>query len=159
MMKILKIIFLLLAINQIAIGQSYEDLFRDSIKNLIVGEWEYEKETHEMKLAEHLNYYKEVPDFAKRKLGEIAGMEITDSLKIQFTVDDKFIISNSDKNKIEYRLSIYKERFWISRSDYVITLYYKLDKKGKLILTNKPRIGESKIEMVKNKSKDWILGK
>jgi hypothetical protein len=154
MMKILKITFLLLAINQIAIGQSNKDLYRDSIRNLIVGEWNYEKESHEMKLDKHLNYYEEIPDFAKKKLKRIAGMEITDSLKIQFTEDDKFIISNSDKNKIEYRLSIYKERFWISRSDYVITLYYKLDKKGKLILTNKPRVGESKIKLVKNKSKD-----
>jgi hypothetical protein len=153
-MKILKITFLLLAINQIAIGQSNKDLYRDSIRNLIVGEWNYEKESHEMKLDKHLNYYEEIPDFAKKKLKRIAGMEITDSLKIQFTEDDKFIISNSDKNKIEYRLSIYKERFWISRSDYVITLYYKLDKKGKLILTNKPRVGESKIKLVKNKSKD-----
>ena len=149
MEKILKITFLLLAMNQIAIGQSVETLFRDSIKNIIIGEWEYEKESLEMKLAEHLNFYEEIPGFAKRKFGKIVGMEISDSLNIQFTEDDKLIISNSDKDQIEYSLSIYKERCWISRSDYVITLYYELDKKGNLILTNKPRVGESKIKLIK----------
>ncbi len=132
-----------MAINQIAFGQSNEDVFRDSIKNLIVGEWVYK--SHVIKLAEHLNYYEEMPDFAKRKLNRIAGAEIEEALKVEFNQDDRFKISNSEE-EIEYEFSIYEEYVWISRSDYVITLYYDFDDERNLLLTSKPRVGESKVK-------------
>ena len=109
-------------------AQNNVELNKDSIKQILIGNWEYQEESHKMKLAEHLNYYKEIPDFAKRRLKRIAGVEITDSLKIEVTEDDKFIISNSKKDNVEYKLSIYEKRLWISRSDIVITnLYYEID--------------------------------
>ena len=137
---------LFLAINQIAFGQSNEDVFRDSIKNLIVGEWEYK--SHEIKLAEHLNYYEEIPDFAKRRLKRIAGAKIEKALKVEFNQDDRFKVSNSEE-EIEYEFSIHEKFIWISRSDYVITLYYDFDDKENLLLTSKPVVGESKVKFKK----------
>lgn len=121
--------------------------FQDSIKSLIIGEWSFD--SHQIKLADQLNYYDEIPDFARGQLEQMAGVKISNSLKIRFTSDNKFIVSNADE-EIEYHLSVFPNRIWVSRSDYVLTLYYEFDKDGSLFLTSKPRVGESRVRFKRN---------
>lgn len=142
-------IFLLCLTNLLSLNAQQENgVFVDSVKQILIGEWRYIDESLEMNLAEHLNYYEEIPDFAKRKLNEIAGIEIEKSLIIKFTSNDKFIISNKESKK-EYRLSIFEKELWASRSDYIITIFYEIDTDKNLILTSKPLVGESKIKLKK----------
>lgn len=148
MKKITYIIFVCLLSYLSIKAQDKKDLYADSIKQILIGEWKYQDKSLEMSLAEHLDFYEEIPDFAKSKLSRIAGVKIEDSLKIIFTSEDKFVISNKDQ-EIRYQLSIYEEEFWISRSDYVITIYYKFNESGNLVLTEKSRAGKSKIKLKK----------
>ena len=63
----------------------------DSIKKILIGNWEYE--SHEMKLAEHLNYYNEIPDFAKNKLERLGGLEIENKPNLEVTKNNELIVT------------------------------------------------------------------
>jgi len=117
----------------------------DSIKKRIVGNWEYE--SHELKLAEHLSFYEEIPDFAEDKLSRIGGLKIENKLSLKITESNEFIVADSIGNTIEYRYIIDDDEISIRRSDYIIGLEYEIDESGDLIIINKPRVGKARILM------------
>ena len=117
----------------------------DSIKKILIGNWEYE--SHEMKLAEHLNYYNEIPDFAKNKLERLGGLEIENKPNLEVTKNNELIVTDSLGNQIEYKFIFDDEEISIRRSDYIIRLGYEIDEKGNLIIVTKPIVGESRIKL------------
>ncbi len=117
----------------------------DSIKKTIVGNWEYG--SHELKLADHLSFYEEIPDFAEDKLSRIGGLKIGNSLTLEITKSNEFIVANSIGNTIEYWYIIDDDEISIRRLDYIIGLGYEVDENGDLVIINKPRVGKARILM------------
>ena len=117
----------------------------DSMKKLLVGNWVYE--LHEMKLAEHLNFYNKIPDFVENKLGRIGELKIENQPNLEITKSNEFIVTDSLGNIKSYRYIIDDDEISLRVSDYIISLGYEIDENGNLILINKPRVGEVRIQM------------
>ena len=105
----------------------------DSIKKKLIGIWEHVK--NELELYEHLKLYDTIPEFASKKLLRIAQREINENLTLEFTKSNHFLAKDNINGEIEFRFIVDDNEIDISRSDYVISIDYKLSSQNELILT------------------------
>jgi len=105
----------------------------DSIKKKLIGKWELVK--NELELYEHLKLYDTIPEFASKKLLRIAQREINENLTLEFTKSNHFLAKDNKNGEIEFRFIVDDKEIDISRSDYVISIDYKLSSQNELILT------------------------
>ena len=105
----------------------------DSIKKQLIGKWEFVK--NELELYEHLKLYDTIPEFASRKLLRFAQREINENLTLEFTKANHFLAKDNENGEIEFRFKVDDKEIDLSRSDYVISIDYKLSSQNELILT------------------------
>ena len=124
-------------------AQNAGDLeFTDSIQELLIGTWQYQ--SHETNLAEHLDYAGGIPDFAENKLSRILGVGIDSNLIIGFDGKEDLTSLNNGLSTF-YRYSVHANWIWVSKSDYVTTLFYEFDINGNLLLTTKTIVGGTRV--------------
>jgi hypothetical protein len=116
----------------------------DSVKNLLVGNWLYEK--NEVELNE---YYKQVTNFTEfdfGKLKSVAHRNCEKGLRLIFLEDNTLTAENNSQGKITFKFKAGKEVINIKRQDYIVAVTYQLlDSKHLLVTKKSEALGKSKI--------------
>ena len=116
----------------------------DSMKNLLVGNWLYEK--NEVELNKYYNQVTNFTEFDFGKLKSVAHRNCENGLRITFLEDNTLNVENNSQDKITFKFKAGKEVINIERQDYIVALTYQLLDNNHLLVTKKSEaLGKSKI--------------
>jgi len=124
-------------------------LVGDSIKQILIGKWEYIG--NDIKLSEHSKLYTEVPEFVSRKLNRIAFEELNKDFRLDFTKENKLILTSSENKERYFRYIVDDKEIDISGSDYVISHEYIIDEYELKIINKHRTFGTSTMKFKKIK--------